>query len=249
MGAVALVTNPKYKEQYDMKYLVKIMGLCLVAVALSAVVVATASAAEPELVKKGGGAIVKKKFTGTSKAKLFKLETEKNGNIECTSLSARGEVKSTTEAESTVTFTGCKALTFVECKTAGAKGSSEIITKVSIRPRWSVGGIGTKVLLLVSILPIGSTVTITCGGGLQTLKVRGTFLVPAGNVGEPHTLLILNAKQKKGVQEPLEYENELKEKIKNTLETEGSGSKVFAFEKSGEEAEEEATFEEEVEFV
>jgi hypothetical protein len=232
-----------------MKYLIKIMGLCLMAVALSAVVVASASAAsEPLLVKKGGGAIVKKKFTGTSKAKLFTLETKANGNFECTSLSARGEVTSSTAAESTVTFTGCKALSFLNCKTAGAKGASEIILRLSIRPRWLVGGIGSKVGLLMSILPIGSTITITCTGG-QTLKVRGSFIVPAGKVKEPHKLLILKAQETKGVQAPIEYETAEGVKIKNTLEMEGSGTKVFAFEQLGEEIEEEATFEEEVEFV
>jgi hypothetical protein len=231
-----------------MKYL-KIMGLCLVAaLALSVVVVASASAAEPELVKKGGGAIVHKKFNGTSKAKKFTLETLNNGNIECTSLSARGEVTSSTAAESTVTFTGCKALTFLNCKTEKAKGANEIIAIVSIRPRWLLGGIGSKVGLLISILPLGSTITITCERG-QTLKVKGSFIVPVKTFKAPSTKYTFIAKQTGGMQEPLEYENEAKEKIKNTLEIEGSGSKAFAFEDSGEEAEEEVAFEEEVEFI
>jgi hypothetical protein len=246
-GAMALVTNPT-KEQYDMKYLIKIMGLCLVAVALSAVVVASASAAsEPLLRAKGGGAIVKNKFTGTSKAKLFILETKANGNIECTSLSARGEVTSSTAAESTVTFTGCKALGIANCKTEGAKGTNEIVTTVSIRPRWQVGGRGIKVGLLISLLGTHSPVIINCPG--QTLHVRGTFIVPVLTFNKPASKYTFTAKQKKGVQEPIEFETAEGEKIKNTLETEGSGLKTFAFEQSGEEAEEEATFEEEVEFI
>jgi hypothetical protein len=232
-----------------MKYLIKIMGLCLVAVALSAVVVASASAeTEPLLRAKGGGAIVKNKFTGTSSASLFKLETKSNGNIECTTLSARGEVTSSTAAESTVTFTGCKALTFLNCKTEKAKGANEIVTRVSIRPRWLLGGIGSKVGLLLSILPLGTTVTITCAGG-ETLHVRGTFIVPVKTFKAASTKYTFAAKETGGVQEPIEYETAAKEKIKNTLETEGSGTKTFAFEQSGEEAEEEATFEEEVEFI
>ncbi len=230
-----------------MKYL-KIMGLCLVAVfVMSVVVVATASAAEPELVKKGGGAVVKKKFTGTSKATKFTMETEKNGTLECTKLAARGEIKSSTEAEETVTFTGCSAFSIVKCNTEGAK-EGEIRPRVSVTPRWSIGGIGSKVLLLISILPKGSTIKVICGG-LQTLDLRGSFLVPVPKFKEPSAKWTFAAKQKKGVQEPLEYENETKEKLPNFLETEGAGTKTFAFEKSAEEAEEEVTFEEEVEFV
>ena len=67
-----------------MKYL-KIMGLCLVAVAALALsVVASASALEtkePELRAKGGGAIVKNKFTGKGTSTEYVLETEKNGSI------------------------------------------------------------------------------------------------------------------------------------------------------------------------
>lgn len=202
-------------------------------------------------VKKGGGAVVKNKFTGvgTSSSGKYILETGKNGNIECTSLSARGEVQSTTEAESTVTFTGCTALSIANCKTEGAKGANEIVTRVSIRLRWLLGGIGSKVGLLISLLGANSPVTINCLSGAQILKVRGTFIVPVKTFKVPALKYTFAAKQKKGVQEPLEYENEAGEKIKNTLETEGTKGKVFAFEKSGEEAQEEATFEEEVEFV
>ena len=102
----------------------------------------------------------------------------------------------------------------------------------------------------MSILPVPTGfVELKCGGTLQTLKVYGTFLVAAGKINEPHKILNLNAKQSKGKQEFLEYENEKNELFRNTLETEGSGLKTFAKEPSAEEAAEEATFEEEVEFV
>jgi hypothetical protein len=231
-----------------MKYLIKIMGLCLVAVALSAVVVASASAAEPELVKKGGGAIVKKKFTGKGLGTKFVLETKGQGTITCTALKATGEVKSATESESTVLFTTCSTASILKCSTGGA-ATGEIVTGISIRPRWSPGFIGSKVLLLVTILPGTRQIIINCGGTTQTLKVNGGFLVSAGNVNEPHKILKLEAKQTGGVQEFTEFETEKKEKVKTILETEGEGLKKFGKTQSGEEAGEEATFEEEVEFI
>ena len=119
-----------------MKYL-KIMGLCLVAMAALALsVVASASALEtkePELRAKGGGAIVKNKFTGKGTSTEYVLETEKNGSIKCTALKATGKVNSAREAESTVTFTGCTAFAIAKCNSAGAK-EGEIVTTISIKP-------------------------------------------------------------------------------------------------------------------
>ncbi len=231
-----------------MKYL-KIMGLCLVA-ALALSVVASASAAEPELRAKGGGAIVKTGFTGKGTSSSYILETAGNGNIECTALKATGKVNSGREAETTVTFTGCKAFGIANCKTTNATGASEIITTVSIVPRWA-NVAQTEVLLLISILPVPTGfVEINCGKGAQVLKVYGSFLVGPIPFKTPKLIYNFNAKQKKGKQEPLKYFNEKGEELENSLETEGvSGLKKFKKERSGEEAAEEVKFEEEVEFV
>ncbi len=232
-----------------MKYL-KIMGLALVA-ALALSVVASASAAEPELVKKGGGAVVKKKFKGEGKGTTFVLETVAGHKITCTSLSAEGEIVSATEATQTVTFKGCTA----EGITAYTSGSPEgdILVKVSVRPRWWT--IGRTVFLLISILPIGSTILIDIGKPIifASILVRGTFLVPfRRGLKEPFLTETGEAKQTKGIQEFTEFEVEKEgktEKVKNTLESKGEKGVKFEFEQSGEEASEEVKFEEEVELV
>lgn len=252
-GAMALVTNPKYKEQHDMKHL-KIMGLCLVAaLALSVVVVASASAiTEPELRAKGGGAIVKNKFTGKGTSATYVLETKGQGAITCKALTVEGEVKTSKESELTTTFTECSAFGIAKCNSEEAESKEgRIRAVISSVPRWSPGS-RTAVLFLLTILPRTRQIRLNCGGTLQRLNINGGFLLSAGNINEPHIELKFAAKQKEGKQEFTKFEtgeHPIGEKIEETttLETEGSGFKSFGKTVSGEEAAGEATFEEEVE--
>jgi hypothetical protein len=238
-----------------MKHL-KIMGLCLVAAFfMSAVAVATASAAEePELRKAGGGELTKgTAFLGKGTGTKFVLATKGQGTIECTSLTVKGEVQSPTEAEVTTTFTGCTTASILKCNSEEEKTESgRIRSVISSRPRWTRGS-RRHILLLLTILPRTRQVRINCGGTTQTLKVNGGFLVDAGEIEKAHKVLKFEAKQTEGKQELTEFETgakSIEEKAieTTTLETEGEGLKKFGKTLSGEEATGEVEFTPEVEF-
>jgi hypothetical protein len=216
---------------------IRTAGLILVAMlAIGALAAATASAALPELVNSKGEALVKKKYTSKSGAST--LETEKNGAVKCKEGTDTGESTGPKTGTSTVTFTGCESAS-IKCKTSGAK-TGEIITKATSKLVYINEKEKTVGLALAA-----TESTIECSI-LQKLKVRGSVigvLTPVNTVAEEFTLTF---KQKKGVQEPTEYEEEGK-KVKDITETEGSGIKTFKFEPSGLETTDTLKFEEKVE--
>ncbi len=232
-----------------MKY-IKIMGLCLVAMfALSAVVAASASAKELELVKAGTKEALKKnKFKGETGKGI--LETEKNGKIECTKTKFEGTVESTKSGTVTITFTGCVGLGF-KCNTVGS-ATGEIKTSVSLGLVYNPAE--NTILLLFTLLPLTEpkTVTLECTA-LQKLIIKGGFVTPAIGLklNTKETEVEVHAKQTKGVQEFTKFKKETGEAEKTIFfETEGKGIKAFAFEKSGEETEAVKTkFEEEFEVI
>src|SRR5207245_3959442 len=122
--------RPTTKVQELEKTMKRLKFITLALVAAFAIsVVASASAALPELTKAGSTeALTKKKFTGTSGAGKF--ETEKGTKVECLSDTSSGEVEGTTKfTKVVVKFKGCKEPAFgVECKTAGA-AKEEMVTK------------------------------------------------------------------------------------------------------------------------
>lgn len=230
----------------------RIIVMTLLAVfCLGAVAASAASAALPEIVNKEGKELVNKKFSGKNTGSAEQvLETKAGKTIKCKTTSTTGEVKGTNEGEATFTFKECASTAFGagKCQTGSTEG--EIVTKISIKAVY-LSRSKKELALLFSILPIPTGfVEIKCKTllGTEVLKVYGTFLIPV-KANTLSTKYTEEAKQEKGVQKPLEYENEAGEKVKNTLETEGvSGPEVFKKEQSGEEAKGEVTFEEEVEF-
>jgi hypothetical protein len=132
MGAVAFGHHPNTKEQYDMKY-VKIMGLCLVAaLALRAVVAATASANPYGFYKDGtGNPATGATYTSKLLSKTARLVTTSNGEIICTAATGSGKIISLDNAEGAVAFTGCKFGSF-SCNNSGAKAGEIIVNEITV---------------------------------------------------------------------------------------------------------------------
>ncbi len=78
--------------------------------------------------------------------------------------------------------------------------------------------------------PAGLTIECT-GLASEKLKVRGSTICPTTKALS--TMATITCKASKGEQAPTEYEMEGGVKIKGITETEGSGTKTFAFEQSG----------------
>ncbi len=102
----------------------KVMGLCLVAAfVMSAVAVATASAAKPEFL-----------FRGTGSARAFSskqttegvLETSKGEEVKCKAATNYGTFKNAKEVENVlISFTGCTATITLKTYTCTSKGANE----------------------------------------------------------------------------------------------------------------------------
>lgn len=186
-----------------MKRSLKVLGLTVAAVlAISALAVASASAAAPEYVLKSGSFPVK--FTSTSGAGV--LETTSGETVNCTSDTNEGEILNSKEDWVIVTFRGCTTTFFgfpISCNTSG-RASGEIMTnKLTSMLEYNVGK--TKVLDLLTP-PSGSPdAEFTCAG--NTVKVSGGVLgeFPTTNTFLHSTSLVL--KQTKGVQAFREYVN------------------------------------------
>jgi hypothetical protein len=156
---------------------IKIIGLALVAVfAISAVAVASASAAEPEFVWSGTTG----KFTAASEGTTKSiLQTVGGSKVECSSNTATGTLKAspTKEAEKVfINFKGCTSA-LGECQSGAVKG--EVETKE---------GMATLGYLNKAATPhqVGLNVQVAGGGavnliaefkcGLVTVKVRNAAI-------------------------------------------------------------------------
>jgi hypothetical protein len=104
----------------------RIIGLALVALlAVSAVTVASASAALPELLNKEGKELAKKTVTTTDTA-VSTLENTAKETVTCSTSSSTGTASGTKNlVNAVVTFNGCKSSLGGACSNAGAE---EIVT-------------------------------------------------------------------------------------------------------------------------
>ncbi len=210
------------------------------ALVLSAVASVSASAALPEIVNSKGAELVKKKFTGGRSGKML-MEVFGQGGEECEELSLAGGVKGTKGGEATLTL-HCAAA----CHTKGAK-EKEINLPLSVNLVW-LNKVTERVALLLSIPGVVDLEGFCWGRETRPgslFELSGSFLVPikvTNTLGTEYTLAI---KEKSGIQEPEEYENEAGEEVKAQLKATNESFKTlpFAFEN-----EFRIKFEEEAEF-
>jgi hypothetical protein len=217
--------------------------LALVAAfAMSAVASATASAALsllPQLVNKEGKELVTKLFKGKSGASTF--ETKSGESVKCTADAITGQITGLSTDTAEIDFTGCSAASgLLKCKSKGAATAGLILLNVNSLLVWlnDTGLAGED-----DILP--TDLTIECSGlASETLLVKGSTLCPTTTALSKKATI--TCKQTKGVQEYTEYLMLEGPKVKDITETEGKGTKVFAFEQSGLTGTDEIEFDEEV---
>jgi hypothetical protein len=196
-----------------MRSLFRNVFLAVVAVlALGGVATASASAALPELVNSKGAELVKKQFKGESSQRMI-FEAQVGGDQECEKLLLAGGVKGTKGGEATLTL-NCAG----SCHTKGAK-ENEMKLPVSVNLVWLSKAKETVALLLS--LPGVVDLEGYCWGRdafpPHLFELSGSFLVPINVINKLSTAYTLSVKQKKGIQEPDEYENEAGEKVKAQL--------------------------------
>jgi hypothetical protein len=199
---------------------IRIVGLALVAMfAIGAVVATAASAALPEQTPTTGT------FTGTSSASTF--ETKSGEKVACKEGSVSGESTGAKTSKSTITFKGCEAFG-LKCNSSGAASGTIVLNVTGLLVYTSET---EKKVGLINTLTAELTIKCTA---FQTLKVKGSTLCPITPVNTKTKAFSVVCKETKGVQEPTEYFNEKKEKVKAPItETKGEGLKSFAFEQSG----------------
>ncbi|HEX5851723.1 MAG TPA: hypothetical protein VFY36_01400 [Solirubrobacteraceae bacterium] len=236
----------------------KLIGLALVAaVALSAVVVASASAALPEIVKPGTATELTKKTIKT-KGGASTLETASGTTVTCTGNTAVGRGQGTKQVTKTVVkFTGCKSSGFA-CQSAGA-AANEIVTK---EVEGEIGYIFPEANKQVGLdlWPSSRTamektlhefnaifVKFTCAGFLND-EVRGSVIARMTPVnksvkaGSPFTL-----NYKKGTnpgEQEIQSLKNVEGGVVDVLESKLAGG---GFEKANQQGEAEVTFEEDAE--
>jgi hypothetical protein len=212
---------------------IRAIALCVI-IALSALVAgataAVAAANEGELVNAKG-----EPFKGTISGKGGELQVQTKGGLEmkCTSFTV----------SENVVLKGCKGPLSTKCNSKGAKAEEIVLTATGGPAKSQLFRNKATGKLLVAT-EFTETFEFECGG--VTSKAKGGFLSPVPVEKTLQTSYTFTAKEAKGIQEPLEFENEAKEKIKRTLEAEiGKGGK---FEQAGIAFAEEVTYSEAVEF-
>jgi len=230
---------------------IRLITMAVLAVfCMSAVAAAAASASEGELVNAAGNALVKNKFASTGL--VTRLVTAAGTEIVCKSNTDHGIWTSKTGGEDTILFKECTTLGgSLSCKggkdEAGEPKAGEIFVLVGLLIKRTNA---TERLILYTVHTPGTLTAgeleIVCSG--VKIKVRGSFLSFSNyKVNVLKKTIVLVAKQKKGIQEPTEYENEKGEKVKcKGLESSTEGG---AFEPAGQEGEETDTLEEEAQFL
>jgi hypothetical protein len=225
--------------------------LVLVAVCvMSAVGVAGASAALPELVNKEGKALVKDKFSAVVNSNVeFRTFYAGEPNAYCEKAVVAGDFSGLKTGEATLTFTKCKSDLGGKC-TGWEKGkerevAGEMIIPFSLTPVYTSKA--SKELALL-FQPKGEPAFV-CSG--SEFKMYGGFLVPIRqeNVNKllevGKDLRLRAAYEDPAGQDPKQYENEKGEKVETYLKI--SQNKAEPIE-SGVSFEMEAAFEEAVEF-
>jgi hypothetical protein len=193
--------------------IIRIIGLCLVAVfAFSAIAVASASAT-PEILfatPRGGfpGHFTSKNLP--SPKNIAKLQTSKH-IVECTAHTNVGTITDAHLGSVTVTFTGCKEGA-IPCQTVGAK-SGEIIAPLTFHLGLEHNSSSTEVPALLLLLPEVAgkpEFKFECFGVPVVVKgsVIGLLVTLAGapvTTTVKYTSIQLNLKQIGGVQNSKEF--------------------------------------------
>jgi hypothetical protein len=223
-----------------------ILVTLVAATAMSAIASAAASAAVPLLpllLSKTNGSLVKTSFKGTSGASSF--ETKSGESVKCKADTITGKITGLSTDEAEIKFTGCTAVGgLLKCKTTGA-AAGEIVLKVTSLLVWI--SVAKEEPGEDDILP-SAGLTIECTGlASETLHVRGSTICPSTKTLSVKATITCTAT--KGVQAPTEYEMEGGVKVKDITETEGTGTKKFAFEQSGLTGTDSLEFEEEVQIT
>jgi hypothetical protein len=209
--------------------------MALVTFAVGIVGVASASAALPEILNKEGNALVKKRFTGTTGARSV-LEGEDGFILECTEAKSIGEVTGPTSGTLTTVYQTCGNADY-SCSTDGHLG--EVSLSYTFAPVYLNS---EKSIALLYSLPSTGT-TLECGSNLVTL--HGSYLSDPIKANHLATKYVLVSHQTKGKQEYRTYENAAGEKTQASLELTVN---ELAEGKAGIRTENEATFEEELQF-
>jgi hypothetical protein len=226
-------TSTKEKRMENMRIRTILLAL-VAAFAMTAVASATASAALPllpllvTLNSKGEPEDLSiTLFKGTSGASSF--ETKSGESVKCKADTITGKITGLSTDEAEIKFTGCTAVGgLLKCKSTGG-ASGEIVLKVTSLLVWI--NVAKEEPGEDDILPSGG-LTIECTGlASETLHVRGSTICPTTKTLSTKATITCTAT--KGVQAPTEYEMEGGSKVKDITETEGTGTKKFAFEQSG----------------
>jgi hypothetical protein len=222
---------------------------------MSAVGVAGASAALPELVNKEGKALVKDKFSAKiTGAKAVEFYTDWSGGVkfECETAGVAGDFSGLKTGEATFTLKTCKEDAGVGGKCTGwENGKKREVAGEMVIP-FSLTLVYTKKASkeLALLFSLKETSSFVCAG--SEFKLHGGFLVPIpqGNVNkllEVGKDLYLDARYMTsgdGEQEVKQYENEKGEKVETYLKVSQEGTEV----NSPVSFELETAFEEAVEF-
>jgi hypothetical protein len=171
-------------------------------------------------------------FTATSPA--GKLVTVGGEEVNCEKDKAVGHLTGPTTDLATVTFEGCTGLLGVKCTTAGQAAGTIVSTPLKSLLVWLKTTPPLEAGLLLEPVTPPTFATFVCGG-VETLTVRGSVLVPLTVLNAMSTTFTLTSNETKGKAAFTEYQKTCATtKTKPaTLETEGTGLKPFKFEQSG----------------
>jgi hypothetical protein len=229
----------------------KLVGPCLiVALAMSAIVAAAASAEAPEYgrcvkVEKVGktyaGGFTDSKCTKKSETKTGKYEwhpgaekvqqtsvgglaalEQTNGlGVGCKKEHSTGELSGAKEVKNlVVTFEGCESVR-IECTSPGRKAGELVTVPLEGKVVWENKAEHKTALDLYPADGAEKFIEFTCGVAL-TVAVRGSILTPV-KPDKMATSATLKFKQKRGIQTPTQYETAGGEKVNDYLESDFSG--------------------------
>lgn len=171
--------------------------------ATSAVAVATASAAPPELVNTEGNSLVKTHFTAKDGGYSV-VEMKQIAGLVCKDSHTSGEVTGLKTAHVTLSFTNCTGNREEYCETSKAKQGEITLGEMSAKLVLRVepkGKIGPALLL-----PLASEITLECPMITGKVKIKGSLLLALGKYTKPVTVLDMFGVQSEGNQAAVEYE-------------------------------------------
>jgi hypothetical protein len=191
--------------------------------AMSAVVPALASAAPPEF---EGPFPNKFELTTPTEYPRVQLKTVSGREINCLLIKQGGEITSAT------TVTTKLVLRFCGAKGKGVEGctSGLATNELTGKPVY----INNKREVGIVFSPKAGEILLehTCGSGTlaHTIQIRGSVIAPISQVYVKSKSFLLDFVAEAGIQKPTEYENELGELTKATLEMDNTGHEAFPYE-------------------